>query len=146
VTAESERGMVHTESFTIATRGRGTYDVTEAVQRIVAASDMTRGLCTVFVHHTSASLIISENADADVRRDLDAFMARLVPDGDAIFRHTAEGPDDMPSHVRSALTQTSLGIPIARGRCDLGTWQGLYLWEHRRAAHQRRITVTLVGE
>jgi secondary thiamine-phosphate synthase enzyme len=107
---------------------------------------MTRGLCTVFVHHTSASLIISENADADVRRDLDAFMARLVPDGDAIFRHTAEGPDDMPSHVRSALTQTSLGIPIARGRCDLGTWQGLYLWEHRRAAHQRRITVTLVGE
>jgi secondary thiamine-phosphate synthase enzyme len=146
VTAESERGMVHTESFTIATRGRGTYDVTEAVQRIVAASDMTRGLCTVFVHHTSASLIITENADADVRRDLDAFMTRLVPDGDAIFRHTAEGPDDMPSHVRSALTQTSLGIPIARGRCDLGTWQGLYLWEHRRAAHQRRITVTLVGE
>jgi secondary thiamine-phosphate synthase enzyme len=138
--------MFHSVSIRVSTRGRGTYEVTDEVQRAVRGSGIARGLCTVFVHHTSASLIINENADADVRRDLDAFMARLVPDGDALFAHTAEGPDDMPSHVRTALTQTSLGIPIAGGRCDLGTWQGIYLWEHRRAPHERRITVTLVGE
>jgi secondary thiamine-phosphate synthase enzyme len=103
------------------------------------------GLCTVFVHHTSASLLINENADPDVQRDLDAFMARLVPDADALYRHTAEGPDDMPSHVRAALTQTSLGIPVLDGRCDLGTWQGVYLWEHRIAPHRRRVSVTLLG-
>jgi secondary thiamine-phosphate synthase enzyme len=138
--------MLHTDTIEVSTRGRGTYDITDQLQRIAARSGIARGLCTVFVHHTSASLIISENADPAVRRDLDAFMARLVPDGDALFVHTDEGPDDMPSHVRSALTQTSLGIPIARGRCDLGTWQGVYLWEHRHAPHQRRVTVTLVGE
>lgn len=138
--------MFHSVSIEVSTRGRGTYDITDELQRAVRGSGIARGLCTVFVHHTSASLIINENADADVRRDLDAFMARLVPDGDPLFVHTAEGPDDMPSHVRSALTQTSLGIPVADGRCDLGTWQGVYLWEHRRAPHKRRITVTLVGE
>jgi secondary thiamine-phosphate synthase enzyme len=138
--------MLHTDTIEVSTRGRGTYDITDQLQRIAAHSGIARGLCTVFVHHTSASLIISENADPAVRRDLDAFMARLVPDGDALFEHTDEGPDDMPSHVRSALTQTSLGIPIARGRCDLGTWQGVYLWEHRHAPHERRLTVTLVGE
>jgi secondary thiamine-phosphate synthase enzyme len=138
--------MFHTATIEVSTRGRGTYDITDELQRAVRGSGVARGLCTVFVHHTSASLIINENADADVRRDLDAFMARLVPDGDPLFVHTAEGPDDMPSHVRSALTQTSLGIPVAGGRCDLGTWQGVYLWEHRRAPHKRRITVTLVGE
>lgn len=138
--------MFHSVSIEVSTRGRGTYDITDELQRAVRGSGIGRGLCTVFVHHTSASLIINENADADVRRDLDAFMARLVPDGDPLFVHTAEGPDDMPSHVRCALTQTSLGIPIADGRCDLGTWQGVYLWEHRRAPHKRRITVTLVGE
>jgi len=138
--------MIHTDTIAVSTRGRGTYDITEAVQRVTAASGIARGLCTVFVHHTSASIIVSENADDDVRRDLDAFMARLVPDGDALFRHIAEGPDDMPSHVRSALTQTSIGIPVASGRCDLGTWQGVYLWEHRHAPHERRVTVTLVGE
>jgi len=98
------------------------------------------------VHHTSASLIICENADPDVRSDLERFLARLVPDGDALFEHTAEGPDDMPSHVRSVLTQTSLGLPIAGGRLDLGTWQGLYLYEHRRAPHHRRISLSIVGE
>lgn len=138
--------MFHSVSIEVSTRGRGTYDITDELQRAVRGSGIARGLCTVFVHHTSASLIINENADADVRRDLDAFMARLVPDGDPLFVHTAEGPDDMPSHVRTALTQTSLGIPIAGGRCDLGTWQGVYLWEHRRAPHKRRITLTLVGE
>jgi secondary thiamine-phosphate synthase enzyme len=138
--------MLHTDTIRISTRGRGTYDFTEQLQRITAGSGIATGLCTVFVHHTSASLIISENADPSVRRDLDGFMARLVPDGDALFEHDDEGPDDMPSHVRSVLTQTSLGIPVARGRCDLGTWQGVYLWEHRHAAHERRLTVTLIGE
>ena len=137
--------MVHSSSFEVGTRGRGIYDVTEQVQRAVREANVQSGLCTVFVHHTSASLLINENADPDVHRDLEAFMARLVPDGDPLFQHVAEGPDDMPSHVRSALTQTSLGIPIARGRCDLGTWQGVYLWEHRRAAHNRKLTVTVIG-
>ncbi len=138
--------MIHTESFEVRTRGRGTHEITRDVQRIVGEAEMDAGLCTVFVHHTSASLTINENADPDVQRDLDAFFARLVPDGDPLFIHTAEGPDDMPSHVRSALTQTSLGIPVARGRCDLGTWQGIYLWEHRHRPHRRRVTVTIVGQ
>lgn len=138
--------MIHTRSFEVRTKGRGTVEITREVQKIVAEADSSVGLCTVFVHHTSASLTINENADPDVQRDLDAFFARLVPDGDPIFVHTAEGPDDMPSHVRSALTQTSLGIPVADGRCDLGTWQGIYLWEHRHRPHRRRITVTVVGE
>jgi secondary thiamine-phosphate synthase enzyme len=137
--------MVHTGTIEVSTRGRSLYDVTEQVQRVVRESQVAAGLCTVFVHHTSASLLITENADADVHRDLEAFMARLVPDGDSLFRHVAEGPDDMPSHVRSVLTQTSLGMPVARGRCDLGTWQGIYLWEHRRAAHTRRLTVMVIG-
>jgi secondary thiamine-phosphate synthase enzyme len=132
--------------FTITTRGRGLHEVTTEVQRAVAASGVRDGLCTVFVHHTSASLVLSENADPAVRRDLDRFFADLVPDGDPRFEHDAEGPDDMPSHVRSVLTQTSIGIPVAGGRCDLGTWQGIYLWEHRRRGHSRRMTVTVVGE
>ena len=131
--------------FSVATRGRGTYEVTDAVQAAVHASGIGEGLCTVFVHHTSASLIITENADPVVQRDLDAFLARLVPDGDALFRHVDEGPDDMPSHVRSVLTQTSLGIPVARGSCDLGTWQGIFLWEHRTAPHTRRVSITVLG-
>lgn len=129
-----------------ATRGRGTYDLTAAAQAAVAASGARVGLCTAFVHHTSASLIICENADPDVRGDLERFLARLVPDGDRLFEHTEEGPDDMPSHVRSILTQTSIGLPIERGRLDLGTWQGLYLYEHRRAPHTRRISLTILGE
>lgn len=136
---------LHREKLEVETRGRGTYDITDRVQRVVAESGIADGLCTVFVHHTSASLIICENADPSVREDLDAFFARLVPDGDRIFTHTAEGSDDMPSHVRSILTQTSIGIPVERGRCDLGTWQGIYLWEHRRAAHRRRVTVVVTG-
>jgi secondary thiamine-phosphate synthase enzyme len=135
----------HREKLQIATRGRGTYEITDQVQRVVRASGIEEGLCTVFVHHTSASLIVCENADPSVRRDLDAFFARLVPDGDRLFSHTAEGPDDMPSHVRSILTQTSLGLPVDGGRCDLGTWQGVYLWEHRHAAHHRRLTVLVTG-
>jgi secondary thiamine-phosphate synthase enzyme len=138
--------MLHSKTIHVRTRGRGSYDITEQLQQIAASSGIADGLCTVFVHHTSASLIISENADPAVLADLEAFMTRLVPDGDALFVHKDEGPDDMPSHVRSVLTQTSLTIPIARGRCDLGTWQGVYLWEHRHAPHDRRLTVTLVGE
>lgn len=136
---------VHAESFEVETHGRGIVDVTARVQGAVWKAQVTAGLCTVFVHHTSASLLISENADPDVLFDLERFMARLVPDGDALYRHVAEGPDDMPSHVRAALTQTSLSIPVAAGRCDLGTWQAVYLWEHRHAPHRRRLTVSVLG-
>lgn len=137
--------MFHNATIHVSTRGRRTYDITDELQRVVRACGVESGLCTVFIHHTSCSLIISENADAAVHRDLDAFMARLVPDGDRLFSHTDEGPDDMPSHVRSVLTQTSISIPVAGGRCDLGTWQGVYLWEHRHASHERRLTVTILG-
>ncbi len=136
---------VHSDTFTVDTRGRGTVEITHRVQEAVVAAGIAEGLCTVFVHHTSASLIVNENADPDVQRDLDAFLARLVPDGDPLFIHPAEGPDDMPSHVRTALTQTSLSIPVAGGRCALGTWQGVFLWEHRHRGHRRRITVTVIG-
>ena len=129
----------------VETRGRGTTEITSQVQDAVAASGIADGLCTVFVHHTSASLIINENADRDVQRDLDAFLSRLVPDGDPLYVHTVEGPDDMPAHVKTALTQTSLSVPVANGRCDLGTWQGIFLWEHRSRGHRRRVTVTVVG-
>jgi secondary thiamine-phosphate synthase enzyme len=136
---------VHRETLVVETRGRGTQEVTGEVQACVARAGVAEGLCHVFVHHTSASLMLCENADADVRRDLEAFMARLVPDGDPLFVHTAEGDDDMPAHVRSVLTATGLDIPVSAGRCDLGTWQGLYLWEHRRRGHRRRLTVTVLG-
>ena len=135
----------HSDTLVIATPGRATIDITRQVQGVVAAAEVDSGLCTVFVHHTSASLMLCENADPVVRDDLERFAARLVPDGDPLFRHTDEGPDDMPAHVRSVLTQTSISIPIAHGRCALGTWQGVYLWEHRHARHQRSITVTVIG-
>lgn len=137
--------MVFRDDVTVRTGGRSMVDITRAVAEAVARAQVTVGLATVFVHHTSASLLINENADPDVRGDLERFMARLVPDGDRLFRHTAEGPDDMPAHVRSVLTATSLSIPVADGRLDLGTWQGVYLWEHRTAPHRRRISVTVVG-
>lgn len=129
----------------MSTRGRGTYDITQKVRAVARAAATREGLATVWIHHTSASLIICENADPSVRRDLEAFVARLVPDGDRLFTHTAEGDDDMPAHVRSVLTQTSIGIPIADGQLVLGTWQGIYLWEHRTSPHERRVTVTVIG-
>jgi secondary thiamine-phosphate synthase enzyme len=132
-------------TLTVETRARGTVEITDRVQEAVAASGIAEGLCTIFIHHTSASLIINENADRDVQRDLDAFLSRLVPDGDPLFLHTIEGPDDMPAHVKTALTQTSLSIPVTSGRCALGTWQGIFLWEHRRGGQRRRVTVTVVG-
>jgi secondary thiamine-phosphate synthase enzyme len=128
---------------TLDPRGPGLHEFTRELHALVAESGLREGLCTVFVQHTSASLLIQENADPDVQRDLEAFLARLVPEGDPLYRHTAEGPDDMPGHVRSALTQTSLSIPILAGELALGTWQGVYLWEHRRRATPRSLVIHL---
>lgn len=137
--------MFYRGELEVATRGRGTYDITREVAAAVTASSARQGLATVFIHHTSASLIICENADPSVRSDLEAFAARLVPDGDPMFTHDAEGDDDMPAHVRTVLTQTSIGIPVVDGALALGTWQGLYLWEHRTHPHRRRVSVTVLG-
>ena len=133
-------------SLTFETRGRGMLDVTRPVADWVAESGLATGLLTVFVRHTSASLVIQENADPDVRGDLDRFFARLVPDGDALFRHRDEGADDMPAHVRAALTAVQLSIPLSDGRLALGTWQGIYLWEHRLRPHRRELVLHLLGE
>jgi secondary thiamine-phosphate synthase enzyme len=134
------------QSFELATGGRGTTDLTGRLQALVEAAHVRRGLATVFVHHTSASLVLCENADPRVRRDLEAWLARAVPDGDPLYEHDDEGPDDMPAHVRTALTQSSLTLPIVGGRLDLGTWQGLFLYEHRLRGHRRRLSVTMLGE
>ena len=138
--------MVYQSSFQVATGGRGIYPIKRDVEERVKASGIHTGISLIFLHHTSASLILCENADPEVQADLERFMARLVPDGDSIFRHIDEGPDDMPAHVRSILTSNSLSVPISSGRCDLGIWQGIYLWEHRRIPHQRRMTVTVHGD
>ena len=127
------------------TRGRGLLEITRAVADWVAGSGLRDGLLTLFVRHTSASLVIQENADPDVRGDLDRFFARLVPDGDALFRHRDEGPDDMPAHVRAALTAVQLSVPLVQGRLALGTWQGVYLWEHRLRPHRREVVLHLMG-
>jgi len=137
--------MYQAKDFTVSTKGRGFTDITGEVQRVVADSGARQGLCTVFLHHTSASLLLCENADPDVRRDLESFFSRLVRDGDPLFVHDAEGPDDMPAHVRTVLTQNSLNIPVRDGAADLGTWQGVYVWEHRTSPHRRRVTVSVVG-
>lgn len=142
---EDAEGMYHARELTVSTRGRGFTDITGDVQRAVAESGARQGLCTVFLHHTSASLLLCENADPDVRKDLESFFARLVKDGDPLFVHDAEGPDDMPAHVRTVLTQNSLSIPVKDGAADLGTWQGVYVWEHRTSPHRRRVTVSVVG-
>ncbi len=134
------------ERLPVDTRGRGLVDITGDVAKIVAASAIDEGLATVFCRHTSASLLIQENADPDVRRDLEAFFQRLAPEGEGRYVHDAEGPDDMPAHIRAALTQTSLAIPVAGGRLVLGTWQGIYLYEHRRTPHRREIVVHVIGE
>ena len=135
--------MTHQETIQQATRGRGTYDITAQIQAVVRAAGIETGLCHVFVQRTSASLIVCENADPTVRSDLERFMARLAPDGDPIYSHTLEGPDDMPAHVRSILTNMDLTVPVSDGRCALGTWQGIYLYEHRHHSHQRRVVVTV---
>lgn len=130
----------------VSTRGRGFYDVTADVARAITHARVGTGLCTLHLQHTSASLLIQENADPDVRRDFDRFFARLVPDGDPLFVHTIEGDDDMPAHIRTALTTVNLSVPIANGRLCLGTWQGIYVWEHRAAPHRRTLVVHLLGE
>ena len=127
----------------ITTKGRGTYELTARVAEAVRSARVSTGLCHVFTTHTSASLMICENADPDVRRDLETFMADLAPDGDPRFVHTAEGPDDMAAHVRTVMTQSSLTIPVSGGRLALGTWQGVFLWEHRLRPHHRRVIVTI---
>ena len=124
---------------------RGLTEITEEVAAVVEEAGIGAGLCTVFIRHTSASLVIQENADPDVRGDLERFLGRLVPDGDPLYRHVAEGPDDMPSHVKAALTRTSETIPVHEGRLELGTWQGIYVWEHRTRAHTREVVVHVIG-
>lgn len=138
--------MIRQQEFSVSTRGRGTLDLTREIQRIVGDSGIRTGVCHVFLKHTSASLMLCENADPAVRSDLETFMSRYVPDGDPMFTHTAEGPDDMPAHVRSILTQNDLNLPVANGQCALGTWQGVYLWEHRHAPHERKVLLTISGE
>ena len=130
----------------VDTRGRGFYDITRDVQGRVTEAAVRTGLCTLHLQHTSASLVIQENADPDVRADFERFFDRLVPDGDRLFEHTVEGPDDMPAHVRTALTAVNLSVPVADGRLCLGTWQGIYLWEHRRASHRRTVIVHVLGD
>ncbi len=138
--------MVIQQQLKIDTRGRNTYNITRQVAEVIEASGIATGFCQVFVHHTSASLILCENADPRVRSDLEGFMSRLVPDGDRHFDHTLEGPDDMAAHIRSILTNMDLSFPVTGGRPALGTWQGIYLWEHRTHPHGRRVTVTVYGE
>lgn len=134
--------MPLTNMITCRTHGRGLYELTGEVQKL--APSECDGLCHLFIHHTSASLIITENADPDVHRDLERFIADMVPDGDPRFRHVTEGSDDMPAHIRSVLTQTSLSVPVAHGRLQLGVWQGIYLWEHRTSAHKRKVSCSFL--
>ena len=131
--------------FEVLTRGQGLYECTDTLARLVRDAALEQGLCTVFLQHTSASLVIQENADPAVQVDLEAWLGRLVPENDPLFTHTLEGPDDMPAHIKTALNATSLAIPILDGRLALGTWQGIYVWEHRRRGHQRRLVVH-IGE
>jgi len=135
----------HTDSFTVSTRGKGTYEITSEVARILRASGVTSGLVTVFIQHTSASLVIYENADPSARTDLHEFFERLVPEDEDYYIHTAEGSDDTTSHLRMVLTRTSECIPVAQGQLTLGTWQGIFVFEHRRAPHRRTIVVSVVG-
>ncbi len=140
------RPMAYQTHIQFSTRGRGTTDITSDIANQVESANVLFGTCHVFLQHTSASLLIPENADPTVRRDLEAWLQRAVPDGDSIFRHTAEGPDDMPAHVRSALLSTSVTVPVTEGRLALGMWQGVVLCEHRHAGHSRTVTVTVTGE
>jgi secondary thiamine-phosphate synthase enzyme len=137
---------VHSEQLEIRTKGQGTYEITDEVEGVVRKSEINIGTATVFVQHTSCSLIMMENADPSARRDLEEYFKRLVPEGADYFEHTAEGPDDMPSHIRMVLTRSSEVIPIREGRMQLGTWQGIFLFEHRRASHRRKLVVTVMGE
>lgn len=138
--------MIFQQTLSFTTNGRSTSNISREVDEIVARSGIETGTCHVFVQHTSASLMICENADPDVRRDLETYMQHIVPDGDPMFLHQDEGPDDMSAHIRTVLTNPDLMLPVTNGRCALGIWQGIYLWEHRTQRHQRRIIVTVQGE
>lgn len=138
--------MVHQQQLRFSTDGRGTYNISQQVSDVIQKSGIQTGICQIFIQHTSASLILCENADPTVRSDLDAFMKRLVPDGDSLFKHKDEGPDDMPAHIRTVLTESSLCIPVNEGKASLGIWQGIYLWEHRTSSFKRNISVTIIGE
>ncbi len=138
--------MVFQTRFSVDTVGRGSFSINREVDDCLASSGVSTGICLIFVRHTSASLMLCENADPEVRADLERFMSRLAPDGDPLFRHVDEGVDDMPAHVRSVLTGNSLSVPVSGGRCDLGVWQGIYLWEHRTSPHRRTVSVTVYGE
>ncbi len=131
---------------TVETAGRDTYDITSKISSEIEKSGLNTGLCHIFIHHTSASLIVTENADPDVRKDLETLIQRMSPDGDPEYHHTLEGPDDMSAHGRNMLTQTELTLPITNGRAGLGTWQGVFLWEHRTSTFNRRLTLTMMGE
>lgn len=144
-TPDSRPMSSYLASISIHTPGRGFQNITAALQDTVSESGLREGLCNVFIRHTSASLLITENADPDVRRDLEAWVSRLAPDGDPSYLHSMEGPDDMPAHIRSVLTCSELTLPVRNGRLGLGTWQGAYLWEHRTQPHHRRLDITLVG-
>jgi len=136
----------HSDEIVIATRGRGFYEFTRELEKLLQQNKLQTGLVTIFLQHTSASLLIQENADPEVRRDFEKFFARLVPDGNPLFQHTDEGEDDMPAHIRTALTAVTLSIPILSGALALGTWQGIYLWEHRLEPHKRRVLAHFIGE
>ena len=138
--------MFEQQTLSLQTSGRATIEITREVAAVVRESGIVTGLCHLFIHHTSASLIITENADDNVQRDLENWMARAVKDGDPAFIHDQEGPDDMAAHVRSVVTQTEISVPVQSGRLALGTWQGIFLWEHRYRPHRRKVTVTLQGE
>ena len=138
--------MLNQQQLQFSTSGRGTYNITRQITEAIKKSDVKSGICHLFMQHTSASLILCENADRTVREDLDNYMAKLVKDGDSLYKHNDEGPDDMAAHIRTILTQSSLSIPIQNGKCNLGIWQGIFLWEHRTQAHRRNIVVTIMGE
>ena len=137
--------MVFQQELTFSTSGRGTINITSQVQQLVAQSGINIGSCHVFVQHTSASLMLCENADPDVRGDLETFMQHIVPDGAPMFLHLDEGPDDMSAHIRTVLTNPDLTVPVSNGQCNLGIWQGIYLWEHRLHPHHRRVIITVQG-
>ena len=138
--------MVFQQELVISTPGRSTTNITAEIQNLVAQSAIRIGTCHIFVQHTSASIMLCENADPDVRRDLETYMQHIVPDGDAMFLHQDEGPDDMSAHIRTVLTNPDLTVPVSAGQCSLGIWQGIYLWEHRTHKYQRRVIVTIQGE
>ena len=138
--------MLHQQKLRFSTTKRGTYNITQQIADAIANSGIKNGICHLFIQHTSASLILCENADKTVREDLNAYMGKLVKDGDSAYKHKSEGSDDMAAHIRTVLTQSSLSIPVLKGRCDLGLWQGIFLWEHRTNAHKRNIALTIMGE